>query len=83
MVAFKGSKQRQEQVAELRAAALDFLQPALGGDRLAAEYILLQLVSRRVLGIERDDANALEKQSRMSPQNGFHLHFIDFCKLAW
>lgn len=46
VITFKDSMQRQAQVAELRAAALDFLSASLGGDRLAAEYVLLYLLSR-------------------------------------
>ena len=34
------------QVPELRAAAIQILASALGGDALAAEYLLLQLLSR-------------------------------------
>ena len=49
IITYKGSAERQAQVAELRQACLEFLQAALGGDRLAAEYILLQLVSRSAL----------------------------------
>ena len=51
LIAYKGSKERQAQVAELRATALSFLQTALGGDRLAAEYLLLQMVSRYVFRV--------------------------------
>ena len=46
LITYKGSQQRREQVAELRSAALEVLSSALGGDQLAAEYVLLQLVSR-------------------------------------
>lgn len=34
------------QVAEARARALGFLSQVLGGDSMAAEYLLLQLVGR-------------------------------------
>lgn len=36
------------QVAEARARALGFLSQVLGGDDIAAEYLLLQLVGRWV-----------------------------------
>ena len=51
LIAYKGSKERQAQVAELRATALSFLQAVLGGDRVAAEYLLLQMVSRCVISV--------------------------------
>lgn len=37
------------QLPALRATALKLLAEAAGGDRLVAEYLLLQLVSRHVL----------------------------------
>lgn len=46
VISFKSSAERQAQVAELRQAALSFLQTLLFGDQIAAQYVLLQLVSR-------------------------------------
>lgn len=46
IIAYKSAEERQAQVAELRAAALHVLQSILFGDEIAAEYVLLQLVSR-------------------------------------
>lgn len=50
IITYKGSEQRQAQVAELRLACLEFLRAALGGDGVAAQYVLLQLVSRSAFG---------------------------------
>lgn len=46
VIAFKDAQHLQTQMGELRKAALSFLASALGDDSLAAEYILLQLISR-------------------------------------
>lgn len=46
IIAFKGAEERQAQVAELRTVALKYLQSILFGDDIAAEYVLLQLISR-------------------------------------
>ena len=46
IITYKCTLERQAQVAELRQKALQFLQGVLFGDKVAAEYVLLQLVSR-------------------------------------
>ncbi len=43
---FKGDAERSFRLAQLRDATIAVLVVPLGGDRLAAEYLLLQLVSR-------------------------------------
>ena len=49
VITFKSSAERQAQVADLRQAALSYLETLLVGDRVAAQYLLLQLVSRFLL----------------------------------
>ena len=46
LIPFKGSRELEAQATELRQVALDHIKPAVGGDNLAAQYLLLQLVSR-------------------------------------
>ena len=43
---FTGAAEMLQRCAALRGQAIDVLAAPLGGDKLAAEYLLLQLVSR-------------------------------------
>lgn len=61
VIAYQSNLELQSQIIELRKAALQFLQGLLFGDQIAAEYVLLQLVSRQV-----SDNSCLDEMSLLS-----------------
>ena len=78
VIAFKSSAERQAQVAELRQTALKFLETLLFGDKTAAQYVLLQLVSRSLSYHRPIKTSLITMTSSMSSKGA-----VIFDQISW